>query len=112
MTKIFINELKSGDQVESSFLVFSASKAETKTGKPYLNLEIGDKTGRLNAKVWSEAKEGEDLKFQDLMHILAKGQVAQVTGRTSQFNGNLQLTITDARWLEAESINWADFTKT
>ncbi|MBW2552714.1 MAG: HD family phosphohydrolase, partial [Deltaproteobacteria bacterium] len=51
MKKLFVNEIKENDKVESIFLVKQKSISFTKAGTPYLNLTLIDKTGEVNGKV-------------------------------------------------------------
>ncbi len=50
-----ISHLKEGDAVQQFFLVRQAESRIDKTGKPYLSLVLGDKSGTIVAKVWNDS---------------------------------------------------------
>ncbi len=101
MNKIFISDLKSGQDVESAFLVMGLSQGRTSRGGRYLNVELGDRSGRIQAKVWDGAEA--------LTPILAEGRVALVRGYVDTFRGLLQLVIREAAPAPPESFDWADY---
>ena len=47
MEKIFINQLKKGQAIESIFLVKEKNLTRTKTGNLYLALRLSDRTGEV-----------------------------------------------------------------
>ena len=52
MEKIFVNQLKKGQTVESIFLVREKILAKTKAGNPYLSLRLSDRTGEVEGRIW------------------------------------------------------------
>jgi 3'-5' exoribonuclease len=102
--KIFLKELGPGWEGEAKGLVQSLTLARTSQGKAYLNLELGDRTGRLAAKVWDNA--------EDFAEILAEGAVVLIRGRLESYRGAPQLVIREARPLAAAELDWRDFLKT
>ena len=99
--KEFLKDLAPGWKGQADVLVLSQNLARTKKGEDYLNLELGDRTGRLSAKVWDNVEE--------LAETLTKGAVVQVWGRLGIFLGAPQLTIHEAKALPDE--NWRDYLK-
>ena len=61
---IWIKDIKEEDDIKGCYLVKQKRLATTKTGKPYLNLILADRTGDLEAKVWDKADQLSSL-FQD-----------------------------------------------
>lgn len=86
MPHIFISDLKAGDKVNQFFLVKRKERRRTRTGKDYLDLSVADRTGTLNAKVWSEGVSRSDPLFME-------GQFAAIAGRIELFQDDLQLTV-------------------
>jgi 3'-5' exoribonuclease len=86
MPHIFISDLKAGDKVNQFFLVKRKERRRTRTGKDYLDLSVADKTGTINAKIWSEAMDQGDPVFSE-------GQFAGISGRVETFQDELQLNI-------------------
>jgi 3'-5' exoribonuclease len=86
MAHIFISEFKAGDKVNQFFLIRKKERRRTRTGKDYLDVSIADRTGTINAKLWSEGLSRFDSLFSE-------GDFAAVSGRVELFQDDLQLTI-------------------
>ncbi len=69
--------------MEELYLVSAKELRTTKTGKPFLKLKVGDRTGTLDCMVWEEA-ERTAAGFEC-------GDVVMVRGRTSEYAGRVQL---------------------
>ncbi|MDR2945375.1 MAG: HD domain-containing protein [Candidatus Adiutrix sp.] len=102
--KIFISDLTAGREAEGPFLVLSQSVGRTNRGGVYLNVELGDRSGRIQAKVW----DGADV----LGARLAEGTVVLVRGYVDSYRGSPQFVIREARPLAAEEFHWPDYLKT
>jgi 3'-5' exoribonuclease len=100
---VFVNNLVQGQETTLELLVLKQTQAQTVKGSLYLSLELGDRTGRIQAKVWDEAYQ--------LSPILAEGQVVLVQGLVEQYKGILQLNVKSARLLSPGDFQWPDFLK-
>ena len=85
----FIETLREGERINEIYLCESKQAALTKSGKPYDNVLLQDKTGTLDAKIWDPGSVGID-EFDALDYIA-------VTGDVTSFQGNLQLSIKRVR---------------
>ena len=85
----FIETLREGERINEIYLCKFKQAALTKSGKPYDNVILQDKTGSLDAKIWDPGSVGID-EF-DAMDYVA------VTGDVTSFQGNLQLSIKRVR---------------
>ena len=85
----FIQPLREGERINEIYLCKFKQAALTKSGKPYDNVILQDKTGTLDAKIWDPGSVGID-EF-DAMDYVA------VTGDVTSFQGNLQLSIKRVR---------------
>src|SRR5881409_2454105 len=74
-------------------------KLRTKSGAPYLALELVDPTGRIDARVWNDV-ELLDGRF-------GEGDAVRVLGRVERFRDRLQL---DVRTLESSDVDPATLT--
>lgn len=99
----FIKELKAGDKVMDFFLVKSKRVKNTKTGKPYLDLDLVDRSGTINAKVWEQAE-----KFGEMFE---RGDVIKVEGVVEEFQGQRQLRLTRLRPVAQNEYSWEDLKK-
>jgi 3'-5' exoribonuclease len=91
---VTIAELTEDRVVEGVYAVRLKRKLRTKSGAPYLALELVDTTGRIEARVWSDV-ELLDGRF-------AEGDAVRVLGRVEKFRDRLQL---DVRSLESSDVD-------
>jgi 3'-5' exoribonuclease len=82
-----VKELVEGQQVQSTYLVQNLKVLQTKTGKPFANFQIADKTGSIPAIWW---------EYGTLRHTgltMVDGAVLTFTGMPSIYNGKLQFKV-------------------
>ena len=84
-----VRDLADGRDITGCYLVHDKQRKETKSFKPYLHLVLGDRTGTIEAKVWDDAERFE--------RLFAVEDVVGVRGRTSTYNGKIELAVTDLR---------------
>jgi 3'-5' exoribonuclease len=85
-----IAELAEDRTVEGVYAVARKRRLQTRSGAPYLALELSDSSGRIDARVWQDV-ELIDGRF-------AEGDAVRVLARVERFRDRLQL---DVRALEA-----------
>lgn len=81
----FVSELTDKMAVESVFLIREKHFGTGKNGKNFLTLQLGDRTGSVDSRVWENA-EAMQLIYQ-------QGDVARVKGVIQVFQGRLQLIV-------------------
>ena len=89
-----ISDLVADRVVEGVFAVKSKRRLRTKGGAPYLMLELVDRSGNIDARVWNDV-ELLDGRF-------GEGDAVRVLGRVERFRDRLQL---DVRTLEAADVD-------
>jgi 3'-5' exoribonuclease len=87
-----ISHLKEDDAVQQFFLVRQAEKRTDKTGKPYLSLKLGDKSGTIVARVWNDILKKCPGPF-------AVGDFVGVKGQVDSYKQELQINV---KYLETE----------
>ena len=102
MKKLFVEDLKVGDSIFGElFAVKSYKKTSTRNNRPYINIELSDKTGSIKGKIWSDDMTNcETVKETD---------VVSVSAAVEDFNGP-QLKITNLS--KVEKYDLADFQPT
>ncbi|MCF6149637.1 MAG: HD domain-containing protein [Candidatus Kuenenia sp.] len=85
MSRQYISNLKSGNQVEDVFLVLKKEVRETKDKKPYLNLQLADKSGCIDAKKWDASPQ--------LCNSFNSDDFIKVKGTVETFNNSLQIKL-------------------
>lgn len=97
-----IREFKAGERIEGFFIIKSIECKASSNGKKYFDLNIGDSSGEINAKLW-EYKEEDAKTYTDSMLIKVRGTV-------TEWQGSLQLKIEKLKLAEEEDgVNIADF---
>ena len=85
--KKFCNDLKAGEHLFTSFLLKKKEKDVTKQGKPYLKLEVADKTGSFEGRMWDNAEEAD--------RRIDTGMPVMVTAQVTEYRGSMQLKVDD-----------------
>ena len=101
MRSKFIRDFKVDDSVSEVFLIENKSLLTTRSGKPYISLNLRDKSGTISAKVWDDA----DLIYSQL----GSSDFAEVSGKVEKYQENLQLRVVSIRSLKPEKIDMTDF---
>lgn len=99
--ELYINGMKAGEKVGTSFLVSEKNLAYSQKGSPYLNLRLKDKTGEMDGKVWEKAIE--------LDGYFKKGDIVYIVGRILSYKNNLQLSVLEVKKMGDDDIDPAEF---
>ncbi len=107
MKQTFVKDLKKEMEVIDFFMVKSVAVKTGSTGKPYLDVILGDNTGEINGKKWDVGASDHLLKEKDIVKIIAI---------VTEFNSQLQLKIQRIRKAVPESnpddiMDMGDFVK-
>jgi 3'-5' exoribonuclease len=99
--KIYINTLKSGDVLQTVFKATKKERLASRAGKPYLAVNLVDRTGELECRVFDNV-EAADASF-------AVGDYLLVKGKIGAFHGKLQIVVERMERLDAGPIDAAEF---
>jgi 3'-5' exoribonuclease len=91
---VTIAELAEDRVVEGTFAVARKQRLRTRSGSPYLALELVDPSGRIDARVWSDV-DLLDKRFHE-------GDAVHVLGRVERFRDRLQLEVRTLEHAEAD----------
>lgn len=94
MKELFVKDLKKDMEIVDFFMVKSISVKTGSTGKPYLDVTLGDMSGEINGKKWDVGASDHLLKEKDIVKIIAV---------VTEFNSQLQLKIQRIRKAVPES---------
>jgi 3'-5' exoribonuclease len=98
-------DLQKSNSVDHFLMIRKLELRNTKAGKEYLSLELGDKSGSLSANVWSDTKG-----FDKISNKGDVGMVVKVLGTIEEYQGNSQLKIKSIRLTEIkDGVNPQDF---
>ena len=85
-----ISDLREGQRISQCFLVKRKAQRSTRTGDPYLEILLADRTGTLPARAWAEATQRYASQFEE-------GEFVFVEGRSETYRGTLQLIVETIR---------------
>lgn len=101
MKKLFVSDMTSEQQVTEFFLVHAKEIRNTREGKSYLRLELGDRTGTLETRMWTN--------FEALVQDIARDDFVKVEGRLELYREKPQLSLLRVRKARPEEIELADY---
>jgi len=92
-----ISSLRAGDEVQGVFACVRKDRRRTRTGSPYLALELRDRTGSVPARAFRDA----DL----LSSRFERGDLVRIVGRVERFRDDLVVEVADLRRVEPGTVN-------
>jgi len=101
VNKIFVEQIRERDWVDSPFLVRDKIMAMAKNGKPYMTLKLVDRTGEVEGRVWDRVDEFSE-RF-------GKDDFLRVQGKASVYLGKMQLVVQDLARLADGEVDLADY---
>ena len=84
-----LNVIEKGEKIDHFLLIRKSELRQTKANKPYLYLELGDKTQTISANLWEN--------FENIFKTIPVGEVVKVLGSLDEYQGNPQLKILSIR---------------
>ncbi len=99
---IFVRDLSPNQNqvITAFFLVHHKELRFKKTGEPYLSLQLRDRTGEVDAKMWEDVEQAPEFSPDDFIKVRARVEV---------FRNRPQLTIQKLRRLREEEVDLDDF---
>jgi 3'-5' exoribonuclease len=87
--------------VTTSYVVSNKQIKSKKSGEPYLDLTLMDRTGTIQAKMWDNVEECSDHFEQD--------DIVKIKGLVNKYNQRWQLTIHKVRKMDQAEIDFSDY---
>jgi 3'-5' exoribonuclease len=101
MKPAYVADLAPDQNITSYFLVFEKEVRSTRDGKAYLRLELGDRTGTVEARMWD--------RFEESSGSIVRDDFVKVQGRVDIFRNRPQLILEKLRKAEVSEVEPADF---
>ena len=101
MKSLYIRDLQPGTQSNGIFLVQSKEIRQKKSGEPYLSLQLSDKSGDVDAKMWDNVEQ--------VIDTFEKNDFVRVSGLPCVYNNRLQFTVHKLARLSDDQVDFADF---
>jgi 3'-5' exoribonuclease len=97
----FVEDLADGENVDEVYLVGDKQLRANRNGNLYLQLQVRDRTGSMDARLWN-AGEG-------LFRSFDTGDFVEVRGKVQLFQGSLQMVLNTLERVGPERVDLADF---
>src|ERR1700682_3645252 len=101
MKPSFVSDLTGEQSIATLFLVCEKEVRNTREGKPYLRLELGDRSGTIEARMWDQ--------FEGVVRDVNRDDIVKVQGRVEIYRNKPQLAVQQIRRAKPEEIDLADF---
>lgn len=105
LDKKWIKDLKVGEQIDSHFKVVGLNKKIKRDGSPYLAMDLMDKTGKIQAKIWDSV--------ENYLKLIKEGEIYRIKGYINEFMGQKEVKVDSLNNIAANTanINPEDFTE-
>lgn len=104
MAKQLIKDIKPGDEVHSIFFAQRKEIRRTRRGDPYISLELTDRSGAVEGKIWDQVARYKD--------SFSEKDFVAVSGRAGLYQDQLQLEIKTIRRCREEEVDLGWFLRT
>ncbi len=101
MKPAYVADLEADQTVTSFFLVCDKEIRATRDGKPFLRLELGDRTGIVEARMWEN--------FEETAGAIERDDFVKVQARVEIYRNKTQLAVDRLRRAEPSEIDLADY---
>jgi 3'-5' exoribonuclease len=101
MSRRYVEQLTDGETIEEIFLVSDKQLRANRNGNLYLQMDLRDRTGVINARMWNAG--------ESLFRSFEVGDFVLVRGKVQLFQGALQMILSHVDRTEAEKIDRTDF---
>ena len=101
MKSVYVADLAADQTVTSFFLVNEKEVRTGNSGKPYLRLALGDRTGVIEARMWDS--------FEKDAATFSRDDVVKIQGRVDLYRGKTQLIVDRVRLASPEEVQLDDF---
>jgi 3'-5' exoribonuclease len=101
MKPAYVADLAADQTVTTFFLVTEKEVRSTQNGKLYLRLELGDRTGAIEARMWDH--------FEDSAATIARDDFVKIQGRVEIYRNKKQLMLDRLRKADATEVDAEDF---
>src|ERR1700741_1457522 len=101
MKSPLVKDLTAEQPITGFFLVHEKEGRNTNAGKAYLRMELGERTGTIEARMWDQ--------FETLAKAISRDDFVKVQARVEIYRNKPQLSLQQFRLAKPEEIDLADF---
>jgi 3'-5' exoribonuclease len=97
----FVSDLNAEQTITTFFLVHEKEIRNTRAGKTFLRLALGDRSGTIEAVMWDQ--------FEAPAKDISRDDIVKVNARVEIYKNKPQLTLQQLRLAKSEEVDLADF---
>jgi 3'-5' exoribonuclease len=97
----FVKDLAADQIITGFFLVHEKEIRNANNGKPYLRMELGDRSGTVEARMWDQ--------FDGMAKGVSRDDFVKIQARVEIYRNRVQLLLQQFRIARPEEIDLADF---
>lgn len=101
MEKLFIADLQDKQILQSTFLAKNKTLLKDKKGNPYISLDLSDRSGTVDAKIWDN--------IERLNNTFESGDIVIVKGQVQLFQNKKQIIVHKIDPVRDENLNFSDY---
>jgi len=101
MKNTFVKDLVADQSITAFFLVHEKEIRSTAAGKAYLRMELGDRSGTVESRMWDQ--------FEAYAKDVHRDDFVKVQGRVELYRNKFQLVLQQFRLAKPEEIELGDF---
>jgi 3'-5' exoribonuclease len=101
MKSVYVADLQPDQAITTFFLVWEKEIRRTRDGKSFLRLELGDRTGTIEARMWEN--------FEEAAATVNRDDFVRVQGRIEVYRDRPQIVLERLRKAELKEIEPRDF---
>jgi len=101
MKAAYVSDLTPDTSITSFFLVCEKELRSTREGKPFLRLELGDRSGTIEARLWDNA--------ESLAALFDRDDIIKVQAHVENYKNRLQLAVEKLRRAEPAEVDLSDY---
>jgi 3'-5' exoribonuclease len=101
MKTSFVTDLGTEQTITTYFLVHEKEIRNTREGKQYLRLELGDRSGTIEARMWDQ--------FEAIAKEFGRDDFVKVQARVEIYRNKPQLSLQQVRRAKPEEVDLSDF---
>jgi len=96
MSRQFVKQLSDGAAVDDVYLVVDKQLRANRNGNLYIQVDLGDRTGTINARLWNVS--------EDLFRTFEVGDFLRARGKVQVFQGSLQVILSGIERVRPERV--------
>jgi 3'-5' exoribonuclease len=101
MKPAYVSDLSPDTTITSFFLVCEKELRSTREGKPFLRLELGDRSGAVEARLWDNV--------ETVAPVFERDDIVKVQARVENYKNRLQLVVERIRRAEPAEVDLSDY---